>query len=79
MSLWRECARRRVVREALKVSLVVGTALNLINHLGLLTGDALTLHAVGELALNYLVPFAVSSHGQATALVRSDRDGIRAD
>jgi len=79
MRFWRECARRRVIREAFQVSLLVGTALNLINHPGLLTGHALTLHGVGELALNYLVPFAVSSHGQATAALRSDQEGIRAD
>lgn len=66
----RECFRRRVVLEALKVSLVVGTVLNLINHFGLLSGHGLTMKGLGEVLLNYAVPFAVSSHGQAAASVR---------
>jgi len=71
MEWLRACSRRRVVFEALRVSLVVGTALNLINHFGLLSSNGWTLKGLGAVLLNYVVPFAVSSHGQAAASVRA--------
>lgn len=57
-----------ILRNALKVSLVVGAALNVINQgqrvwegQGLLLGHAL---------LNFLVPFCVSAYSGARALIR---------
>lgn len=54
-----------VVRNAMKVSLVVGTCLNLINQ------GANIYHGGtpewGKLALNYAVPFLVSSYSAARA------------
>ncbi|MHA1538055.1 MAG: nitrate/nitrite transporter NrtS [Alphaproteobacteria bacterium] len=60
-----------VVRRALMVALVVGTALTLINQ-----GDRLIAGlAPGwiKMALTYLVPYCVSTHGAVTAM----RDEIR--
>ncbi len=45
---------------ALKVAAVVGTILNLINQGDVLWGDASVRFP--HLALNYLVPYLVSSH-----------------
>jgi hypothetical protein len=54
---------RHIVLNALKIALVVGTLLNLINQ-----GDNL-LHADGiswfHLLLNYLVPYSVASYSAA--------------
>jgi hypothetical protein len=58
-----------VPRRAFWVALVVGTILNLINQ-----GDAILAGAsvsVGKLALTYLVPFLVSTHGAVTARLRA--------
>ena len=54
-----------VPRRAFWVALVVGTILNLINQ-----GDALLGHlpvSWAKVALTYLVPFAVSTHGAVSA------------
>jgi hypothetical protein len=54
-----------VPRRAFWVALVVGTILNLINQ-----GDALIGHlpvSWTKVALTYLVPFVVSTHGAVSA------------
>jgi hypothetical protein len=64
MSPIQRCLEPNVVRLALKVALVVGTILNVINHFDLLTGAELTRTAVLQIALTYVVPYWVSTHGQ---------------
>ena len=54
----------RVVSLALRVALVVGTILNLINHFDLLFGAPLTRTTLVQIALTYVVPYCVSTHGQ---------------
>lgn len=72
--LLRSMAAEPVVGTALKVSFVVGTALNAINQGDeLLNGQRLSW---GRIALNYLVPFLVASYSGARArqaMRRSDR------
>jgi hypothetical protein len=54
-----------VPRRALIMALVIGTILNLINQ-----GDALLTGAAihwGKLALTYLTPYIVSTHGAVAA------------
>lgn len=50
---------------ALKVAVVVGTVLNLINQGDVLWGES-TL-SIPHVALNYLVPYLVSSHSIVNA------------
>lgn len=49
---------------ALRVALVVGTVLNLINHFDVLLGAALTTTTLVQIGLTYVVPYCVSTHGQ---------------
>ena len=63
---FRAMSSRKIVCNALKVSVVVGTALNLINQGEyLMAGQGLMM---GNVALNYLVPFCVSAWSGARAL-----------
>ncbi len=56
----------KIVGNAIKISLVVGTALNLINQGEyLLAGEGMM---VGNALLNYLVPFCVACYSGARAL-----------
>lgn len=58
---------------SLKVALVVGTMLNVINQ-----ADALLGHAQIDwikLLLTYLVPFGVSTYGAVSANLRHERRG----
>ncbi len=52
------------VRMALRVSLIVGTVLNLINHFDVLLGAPLSATTGLQMALTYVVPYCVSTHGQ---------------
>lgn len=67
-ALLRLMATRPVAATAIRVALVVGTILNLINQ-----GDAL-LHMAGvqwgKLLLNYLTPYLVASYSAARARQR---------
>lgn len=58
---------------AVRVSLVVGTVLNLINNYEALVGTGLDADAVLKIALTCLVPYLVSTHGQVTAVVHATK------
>lgn len=61
--LLRIASRRQIVLPALKVALVVGTLLNLVNQGGsLLSGEPINLM---QMLLNFVVPFCVSSYSAA--------------
>lgn len=71
--LFRAARSRRIVRNALGVALVVGSALNLINQGGAwLAGSGISwVH----LLLNYLVPYSVASYSAAKMeLTNKDRE-----
>jgi hypothetical protein len=63
-SFFKRAREPRVVSLALRVALVVGTILNLINHFDLLFGAPLTRTTLVQIALTYVVPYCVSTHGQ---------------
>lgn len=57
------CARRENLRRTVRIALVVGVVLTLINQGGVIAaGDATTLTWVRS-ALNFVVPFIVSNAG----------------
>ena len=63
---FRVMASPKIVGNAVKISLVVGTALNLINQGDyLLAGQGMM---IGNALLNYLVPFCVACYSGARAL-----------
>ena len=64
MSRWERCRDPKVMTLALKVALVVGTILNLINHFDLLLGSPFTRMTMIQMCLTYIVPYCVSTHGQ---------------
>jgi len=64
MTNLQRCRDPRVVKLAIKVALVVGTILNLINHFDLLLGAPLTNMTALQVGLTYIVPYCVSTHGQ---------------
>lgn len=60
----RRCCDSVIVSRAASVALVVGSMLNLINHYDLLLGRPLDTHSMIQMALTYVVPYCVSTHGQ---------------
>lgn len=62
--------RPETVRYSVKVAVVVGTVLNLINHYDVLLGASLHLQTLVQMGLTYLVPYVVSTHGQLAGLSR---------
>lgn len=61
--LLRIASRRQIMLPALKVALVVGSLLNLVNQGGsLLSGGPINLT---QMLLNFVVPFCVSSYSAA--------------
>ena len=57
-----------VVVISLKVSLVVGTILGLINHGSAMFEASLTKGDIVQIALTYLVPYCVSTYSSAKAI-----------
>jgi hypothetical protein len=58
------CLAPATVSFALRVALVVGTILNIINHFDLLFGTPVTRATLLQVALTYVVPYCVSTHSQ---------------
>ena len=61
---------RRLMGQAIKVALLVGTVLLTINHGPALASGTMTPQRWGSALLTYLVPYAVNIHGQYTAMNR---------
>jgi hypothetical protein len=66
---------RDIVARSLRISLVVGTILVLINHLDALLSGNITPGLLVKIVLTYMVPYSVSSYSSYCAL----RDASRAD
>lgn len=63
-----------VLIKAMRVSLVVGTALVLINHNGIFSGGYFTPTHITQIILCYAVPFGVSLYSQITAVQHKPSD-----
>ena len=71
-TLFQTACKPSIVQVAIKVALVIGTILNLINQGGrLLDGLLLSWFHVG---LNYLVPYCVSSYSAARNEMRRSEE-----
>ena len=66
--LLRIASRRRIALPALKVALVVGSLLNLVNQGGNLI-DGMPLNTY-QMLMNFIVPFCVSSYSAARNEIR---------
>ena len=64
------CSRNVVIR-ALKIALVVGTLLILINHGQALLNFDMSITRWIQIALTYCVPYAVSTYSSVQALRQS--------
>ena len=58
---------RSTLRKTIKIAIVVGTLLSLINQGSVIAGDDATPATWVRVGLNYLVPFCVSSIGFLSA------------
>ena len=65
--------RRTTLRKTIRIALVVGTVLSVINQGYLIWGGRATYVTWIRVVANYFVPFCVSSTGFLTATHRSER------
>jgi hypothetical protein len=64
----------QVVRTAIRVSLIVGSILALINHGGAIAQMALSCENILQILLTYLVPYCVSTYSSVKALQAHARE-----
>ena len=70
MSSWFQVAREQtVVRRAVRISLIVGTLLVLINHGDALIRGEFGLVRISKMLLTYLVPYCVSTYASVAAIL----------
>jgi len=78
MKLFLKHATARVcVLRAVKVALVVGTILALINHYDAIFTLSLTATNVFQILLTYLVPYSVATFGSAMQARHMELEGSR--
>lgn len=71
MNEWLSIATRRdVVVRGLKVGIVVGTILTVINYGDVILTGQMTPSAVWKISLTYLVPFCVSTYAGVEAILK---------
>jgi hypothetical protein len=74
MSEWvKLAARSDIVKRSLKVGLIVGTVLTLINQGDALLYGTLTNDMLWKIPLTYLVPYSVSTYAGVDVLRESSR------
>lgn len=66
----RVCLLRSTLRRTVRIALVVGTVLSLVNQSNRIFGGTMTAMVWAKVALNYVVPFCVSSVGFLSATRR---------
>jgi len=65
----------RTVRKAVRVALVVGPVLGIINHFDLFLGAEVTVLRLSKIAVTFLVPFCVSAYSSATTMIADAQEG----
>ena len=73
---WEYATRRECVYRAVKVALLVGTILALINHSDLLFHKDLNPARIFRILLTYFVPYAVSTYSSAMQALASERRNL---
>ena len=68
VSFWALASSGQVVRSALKVSLIVGSVLALINHGPAIVQLSLGADRVVQIILTYTVPYGVSTYSAVKAI-----------
>lgn len=66
-----------IVMRAIKVSLVVGTLLALINHYPKIMDWSFTAETVFQIMLTYFVPYAVSTYSSYQAIINMKDTDIK--
>ena len=64
---------RRSIGRALKVALVVGPVLALINHFDLWLGSDITTERIVKIVVTFIVPFCVSGYSSATTMMEDEK------
>ena len=72
MTFWEAAAQATVVKRSLKVAIVVGTILVLINNWDRLVPLRLGTVEWIKIAMTYCVPYCVSTYSAASTLVTQD-------
>jgi uncharacterized membrane protein len=67
-----------VVRRSLKVSLIVGTLIGLINYSDRFFADAMTSRDWFKVVVTYVVPYLVSTYAAVSAIIAMHREATSA-
>ena len=68
------CLIPEVVVTAVKIALIVGTVLALINHGGAIVDGSLTLDGMMRIAVSYCVPYSVSTYSSVKIILSGGRE-----
>ena len=67
----------KIVGDAIKVALIVGTILTAINQGDIIASGSITPGDLVKILLNYFVPYCVSTYAGVEALANEQREGKR--
>lgn len=74
MREWVEFAMQpEIVKRSVKIALIVGTLLTLINHYDLLFGEQLSTIKITKILLTYCVPYCVSTFASVSTKIENKK------
>lgn len=73
MSFFKHAKKKEIVVRSIKVALVVGTILGLINHGNAIIAGTMTDTRTFQMVLTYCVPYLVATYGAASQAVQAEK------
>ena len=75
---WKYALEKKTVKRSLKVALIVGTILGMINHFDMfVTGDYQTKRIM-QMIVTYIVPYCVATFGAAMQAKQTELERLEA-
>lgn len=73
MGFFQHAKLKEIVVRSIKVALVVGTILGLINHSNAIFSGTMDSTRAFQMGLNYCVPYSVATYGAASQAAQAER------
>lgn len=73
MSFFKHAKRKEIVIRSIKVALVVGTILGLINHSNAIFSGTMDSTRIFQMGLTYCVPYLVATYGAASQAAQAEK------
>lgn len=73
-----QCLKKATIKRSIKVAIIVGSVLGLINHSDAIFNGTLTSTNISQMGLTYMVPYLVATYGAASQAAQTIKNQEKA-